>query len=243
MHSFARARSRTVVSVRTAGLSALILTSLCRGQAGGDLQAIIRDTQRTASVPHQICLVWWLPEQFWRASLEPNNTVSQPQIEKILNVMRRYTLIAGADGRIGPMGGVTYTSEETVRRNTLIKDSKGETYAPFDESALDPDMKSMITLLRPLLSNMLGALGENLHFFVFPSKAKDGRLIADPTKEGTLEVTLNATSFKYRLPLGSVLPPVYDPATGENFPGNYKFNPYTGDKLTESPKKSTPAAK
>ena len=40
--------------------------------------------------------------------------------------------------------------------------------------------------------------------------------------------------MRYRLPLGSLFPPAVDPKTGESFPGNYHFNPFTGDKLTPS---------
>jgi hypothetical protein len=244
MRSFGGVRSRAVFSAWT-GLSVLTLVSPCHGQATGDLQAIVRETQKTSSIPKQITLVWWLPEQFWRVSLQRGNSLSQEQAEKMLNIVRPYTLIAAADGRVGPLGGVTYTTGETLRSNVIIKDSKGETYHPLPDSALDPDTKNLVNIMQPMLANMLGALGQNLHFFVFPSKAKDGRLIADAAQEGSFEVWLNATtSFKYRLPLGSVLPPRYDPTTGESFPGNYKFNPYTGEKLNnEAPAKALPPAK
>ena len=47
-------------------------------------------------------------------------------------------------------------------------------------------------------------------------------------------VRLGKKKYDYRLPLGSVLAPRYDPDTGEQFPGNYFFNPYTGTKLVLS---------
>ena len=47
-----------------------------------------------------------------------------------------------------------------------------------------------------------------------------------------LEVTVAEKVFRYRLPLGSVLPPRFDPNTEETFPGNYNYSPFTGAKLT-----------
>jgi hypothetical protein len=39
--------------------------------------------------------------------------------------------------------------------------------------------------------------------------------------------------FRYRLPLGSFLDPAVDVKTGETFPGNYHFNPFTGSPLSK----------
>jgi len=64
---------------------------------------------------------------------------------------------------------------------------------------------------------------------------KVGQPIADPKRDGSLTVHLNDIALRYRLPLGSVLPPSLDLKTGESFPGNYHFNPYTGGKLVPRP--------
>ena len=37
--------------------------------------------------------------------------------------------------------------------------------------------------------------------------------------------------FIWWIPLGSLLPPKYDSETGEKFPGNYNYNPFTGIRL------------
>jgi hypothetical protein len=39
-------------------------------------------------------------------------------------------------------------------------------------------------------------------------------------------------TYRWRTPLGSLLPVKVDAKTGEEFPGNYSFNPYTGEKLS-----------
>ena len=65
---------------------------------------------------------------------------------------------------------------------------------------------------------------------IYPSKEGDQKLI-DPLKPGSFKYTLYEQTFTWRLPLVSLLPPKVDPKTSEEFPGNYEFNPYTGEPL------------
>jgi len=141
-------------------------------------------------------------------------------------------MLAVVDGQMGPFGGVNYKSEPDIRRSIKITDAQGNTYLPLADSEINADTINLIQGMKPVIVNMLGPLGQNMHFYLFPSKNKDGQSIADPTKEGMLKVTLADNEFVYRLPLGCVLPPKYDPKTGEKFPGNYNYNPFTGTELT-----------
>ena len=220
----------------TIGFSLLLLASQSQAQERIDLRALVRETQLMSEAPNEMTMVWWLPEQFWQASL--GQRLPADQVEEVLKVVRRYMLIAVVDGRIGPFGGMSFSPEQSVRANVTLKDAAGVNYAPLGESSIDPDMKNLIQAMKPVVANMLGAIGQNMHFVLFPSKSADGRLVADPASKGTLWVLVGGKDFRYRLPLGSLLSPKYDPGTGETFPGNYNFNPYTGTKLgTESPKK------
>jgi hypothetical protein len=85
--------------------------------------------------------------------------------------------------------------------------------------------------MKPAMAANAGPLGQAMEFIVFPAKA-DGKPLIDAAQAGTLQVTLYDQTYKWRLPLGSVLPARVDAKTGEEFPGNYQFNPYTGDKLS-----------
>jgi len=74
-----------------------------------------------------------------------------------------------------------------------------------------------------------------MEFFVFANDDKAGHPIADPKGNGWLTVHIGDIALRYRLPVGSLLPPVLDAKTGDSFPGSYRFNPYTGDKLLQRP--------
>jgi hypothetical protein len=82
---------------------------------------------------------------------------------------------------------------------------------------------------------MLGSFGLHLGFILFPATDKEGRATVDPTKEGAFVVHVGEVEVRYKLPLGSLLPPAIDPKTRESFPGNYRFNPFTGTKLSPAP--------
>jgi hypothetical protein len=64
----------------------------------------------------------------------------------------------------------------------------------------------------------------------YPSKRGDKRLL-DPRKPGAFSYSLYDATFTWRLPLASLLPAKVDAKTGQEFPGNYLFNPYTGAPL------------
>jgi hypothetical protein len=227
--------SRQARSALIIGLFILFLTGQSYGQENIDLEAMIQETQKMSRAPDEMTLVWWLPEQFWQASMAQDPTVTKAQVDQFLETIRPYTMIAVVDGRIGAFGGVTYKSEEAVRTSVKIKDDKGWSYTPLSESEVDPDTKNLLQILKPIIANLLGPMGQNMHFILFQSKTKDGRSIADATGEGMLNIVVAEKEFKYRLPLGSVLPPKYDPKTGEKFPGNYTYNPFTGSKLVSEP--------
>jgi hypothetical protein len=214
------------------GFTMLIAAGQSYGEATLDIQALIRETQKMSNSPTQLTLVWWLPEQFWQASLAHNPNITHAESDPILKTLRPYTMIVVVDGQVGAFGGITYRSEEAVRANVTVKDAKGQSYGPISEDAIDPSMKNLIQMLKPIVANMAGPLGQNMQFLLFPAEAKDGQPLADPTREGMLDVTVAEMDFKFRLPLGSVLPPKIDPNTEETFPGNYNYNPFTGTKLT-----------
>jgi hypothetical protein len=122
-----------------------------------------------------------------------------------------------------------------------IEDSHGITYRPLAPESVAEEIRNLIQMMRPLLSNMMGALGQHMEFLVFPSTDKAGHRITDPKSDGSLTVHLGDVALRYRLPLGSLLPPSLDLKTGESFPGSYHFNPYTGGKLIQQPSARTHA--
>jgi hypothetical protein len=198
-----------------------------------DLQAFVRETQKSSQVPGEVTLVWWLPEQFWRASLQvqQERTLTAQQADEFLKTLRPYLMIAVLDGRMGSFGSATFKTEDEIRAGVTVKDAKGGVYMPLKDAQITPEVKILVGVMKPLVANLIGAMGQNMHFLLFPAESSDGQPIADAKSDRAFSVLIGQKEFAYRLPLASVLPPRYDSATGERFPGNYVYNPFTGAKL------------
>lgn len=208
------------------------LTSLSYAQEHKvNLNALLEETQMMSEGADDLTIVWWVPVEFWKASFAQDPSVSKTDAENILKALGPYTIIAAVDGKIGTFGGVTYSSESYLRTNTTIKDVRGKVYKPLSNSSIDADALSLLSTMKPVLENILGPMGQNMHFLVFPGTDDNGLVLADPRKEGIMTVTLGANSFKYRLPLGSLLPPKVCPVDGEEMSGAWKYCPWHGTEL------------
>jgi hypothetical protein len=205
-----------------------------------DYGSLIRDLTLTSVADGGIKMAMWMPEEFWRAAIQSGGRMTDQGTAEFVSVMHPYILVAVLDGRSG-ITGYHFTDTSALADEVTIEDAHGTTYAPLPPDSVAEDLRNLIQMMRPLLSNMMGSMGQHLDILVFPSLDKAGQLIADPKKDGALSVHLGDTVLRYRLPLGSLLPPSVDLKTGESFPGNYRFNPFTGSKLVPRPADTHPA--
>ncbi len=196
-----------------------------------DINALVQESQRLSESPDKMTLIWWTPEEFWQASLEQNPNSSPAEVEEILNVLRPYLMILAADGDIGPFAGITYKSRDIMQNSIQLVDREGTLYRPLSDEAIDPNTRNFLSMMGPTVANMLGEMGENMHFFLFPSKDEQGNNIAVAKEEGTFSIKLDEREFIWKLPLGSVLPPKVCPVDGEELNGAWKFCPWHGAEL------------
>jgi len=203
-------------------------------QSKVDSSSLIRETQKALNENHKVTLVWWIPEEFWRTTLAANPDMTTNMIEKILKPLKPYTLVAVVKGEFGPFGGITYAAETDIRTNLFLFDSQENQYSPIDNADLNPDLQNFLGMMRPVFANMLGPMGKNFDFYAFPATDKAGNKIANAKAEGTFTVQLAQDKFKWRLPLGSLLPPKICPKCGEILSGNFKYCPYDGTPLPDS---------
>jgi hypothetical protein len=199
-----------------------------------DFTAILKDVEMLRKVDNHLTLVLWMPEQYWKASLQSNDRLTDKAKAEFVEALRPYTMVAVVDADVGFGGAFTFSSLDTVREIVKIEDSAGNTYAPLDPQTVSGSIKNLLQAMKPILANAMGSLGSNLEIMLFPADGRNGP-IADPIREGFFTVRVSDLRFRYRLPLGSLLPPMVDTRTGDTFPGNYHFNPFTGAKLAPAP--------
>ena len=196
-----------------------------------DINALLQETQKASDRLDEMVLIWWIPEEFWKASFQQDPNITAAQAEDFMKVLRPYLLIVAVDGKVGAFGGVTYKPETTIRNSILVIDSKGTRYHPLSKDKVNADTKNFLAMMKPVFVNILGPMGQNMHFFLFPAKNSMGQDIAVAKREGTFSVKLGKKVFKWRLPLGSLLAPKICPVDGEKLSGAWKFCPWHGVEL------------
>jgi len=197
------------------------------------LSAIIRDTQKQGNRAGRMTLVWWMPTEFWRTAAVANGTLTAAQIDEMTNAVRDIIVFAIIDGKVGGLGQATFVQSEELRKNLALLDSDGRPISLLPEDKQPIATKNLLAMMKPVLTNMLGEFGKNVTFFVFEGKNAKGAQRVDPLKPGGLTVKLNSEEYRWRLPLGSLLPPKTCPKCNETFPGNYAFCPFDATPLKE----------
>jgi hypothetical protein len=200
-----------------------------------NIDELMADTQRSAPETDKMTLVWWLPEEYWRATLNQDPTVTAAETAELLEVLKPYNLFVVVDGKIGSLGGVKYRPEEEIRKSVRVIDKLGNSYEPITEDKIDADTKNFLSIMKPVLANILGPLGQNMQFYLFPAMNKEGKLIIQATAEGSFTFKLGTSDFKWKLPLGSLLATKFCPVDGEEVNGAWKFCPWHGDLLKVKP--------
>lgn len=211
-------------------------------QGGPSVSDLLKETQRTSSAQGKLTLVWWLPEEFWSLSFQKSGSMSSEQQEAFLKAVRPYLLIAVADGKIGAIGGAEFLDKDALQASLKVIDATGKAYTPLPDDQISSDVKNLSALLKSMFGNILGVMGQGLHLFCFAATTSTGAPLADATREGEFTVALGEQSFKWRLPLSTLMPPKVCPVDGEKMNGSWKYCPFHGKTLKDV-EKPAPADK
>jgi hypothetical protein len=201
------------------------------------LDDITKETQKSVGGNGITGLVWWIPTEFWEESAIQEGT-SPEKARQIFAPMSEYTTVLIAVGKIG-IGNIKWYSESELRLNTTLRDFEGTSYKPLTE--ISSDAKGISSVVKPVLTNILGQMGENLQIMFFPSKTAKGAFIADPVREGSFSLAVVEPSgqrqflFEWRLPLTSLSPAKFCPIGKERVEANWKYCPWHGVKLPDAP--------
>jgi len=215
-----------------AAMAALSLM-LVPDSGNADVNELVRETNRSVQSGDQMTMVLWMPIQFWEESMKANAAVPAQARAQVLAMLEDYTVLGVLRARVGVAGVTDAQPREELLKN-LTLESNGKRIEPLALESLAPGAQLVLGQLKPVIAQVAGPVGGSMEFVVYPAKA-DGKVQIDASKNGTMRVKLYDQTFDWRLPLGSLLPARVDAKTGEQFPGNYNFNPFTGEKLPKAP--------
>jgi hypothetical protein len=195
-----------------------------------DLQQLVQETQKMSQESSNMTMVWWIPQEFWDASISTNPNVTPESRKQILEALENFQIVALFRGKTGIAGLTDIPTKDDMVAHARFE-TNGKVIEPLEPAQVSTGAQTMLAALKPLLSGMLGQLGQGMQLVVYPSKKDNDRLI-DPKKKGSFQYTLFDKTFQWHLPLASLLPKKVDPKTKEEFPGTFDYNPYTGDRLS-----------
>jgi len=209
----------------------LVLALGCVAPAlADDIREFVHETQQLVSTAQQMTMVWWIPAEFWDLSMASNPNVTPQIAQQVREAFHDYQVFALLHGNVG-LQGLT----DTAPRADLLANSRlqvgDKVIAPLAADQVPSGVQAILGAMRPLLSGMLGKLGQSMELVVYPAAA-GGQRLNDPKANGAFQFVLYDQTFRWRTPLASLLPKKVDPKSKEEFPGNYLYNPYTGDRLS-----------
>ncbi|HMA12241.1 MAG TPA: hypothetical protein VKO83_10155 [Steroidobacteraceae bacterium] len=209
--------------------SALALCAIAPPTGVAGVADIMREVQRMTQANGDITMVIWMPQQFWEESMKGNPALTPEGRAQVLAPLADYALFGVMRAKVGAAGLTDIQPKAELVRNLKLE-VNGKAVQPLAPEAIAPAAQLLLSTMKPAMASMGGAAMAGMEFVVFPAKA-DGRPLIDAMQAGTLQVSLYDQTYRWRTPLGSLLPVKVDSKSGEEFPGNYSFNPFTGDKL------------
>ncbi|MGB0850286.1 MAG: hypothetical protein ACPGTP_03500 [Bacteroidia bacterium] len=193
------------------------------------LNDLIQETQYHLDKGGQqeVRMVWWLPTEFWATIYAQNDDVSEEVADQIVEALDEYTMVIVLDGEVTTLGGLKSKSSKEIRGNTIVKNEEGRSFSPLKPGDIDGEAEMMLTILKPVFSNLLGKMGESMELMMFTDK---GKSIINPYKEGG-EIIYDRTNLDLGLPLSSLLEDKKCPEDDKVMNAKWDYCPYHGVKL------------
>lgn len=204
----------------------------CGEEAKVDIGKFVQELQRMDASGGKIELVWWIPTEYWEESFR-HSPMTEEQKKSFISGVDDYVIVAIVDGELNAFGPSKWRGVEEIRKDLSIRLASGETLTPLADEEISHGTRALLLVMKPMFAKMLGDFGTGLELVCIRGKDDQGNRILDPRSEDRFAVKYREKSYDWRLPLGCLLPPRFDATTHEQFPGNFRFNPFTGAELTD----------
>src|SRR5690606_706014 len=144
---------------------------------------LIADTQVIHTDPFSLVQAWWIPLEFWQASLGRIN----PQLaQEVSAILGDYSLVAVVQADVSAHGGGVFYSRDDLPRRLRVQWQVISATPVSLDLVTEPNVavRKLVQLLSPISSRTTGDMGRNLQFFVLSERADDGALIVEPYRRG-----------------------------------------------------------
>lgn len=210
-------------------LLALFITNTSFSQVTNDkvdIGELMTDLVLTKKSGNNIKQVLLLPPDYWEIVLSDSRFKGGSIVEEVKEMFDGFILVACIDAEVGLYG--SFVGNEIAIQ---LMDAEGGKHDPIPDEELSEELGGMISVFKPIMSRMLGQMGEQLRFYIFKNTDINGNEILAPRNKGNFALFLNESKFAFRTPFGAMVEKKTCPETGEKLNGNWDFCPWHGTKL------------
>ena len=204
-----------------------------------DMDALTEETQVDGGGDGELNFVWWIPQEFWLASLANNNDISEDAARRAMASLSDYCIIGVVRAHIGEGGEFDFVDEPTVLEKLTVWhfDADGDRTILRLSEAVNDDAAELLATLRPSLAAAMGPMGESFHLFVFEDVDADGHRIISPYEKGEIGVALmsvgelSTVKLTINTPLDSLHAPRVCAPCEKSMHLSWNFCPFCGVEL------------
>jgi len=210
-----------------------------------DLTAFIKDTQIALQAgvdeggTNHIAIAWWVPIEYWEVVLSKDASVTPQDKQNLLDALQGTSLLAVVQADVTARGAFQFYSKEEVEKTMELKipDDTGKLQKVKPIDAVSPELKTMLTVVKPILGNAMGNLGTNMHFYVLNDVRDDSDRVLSPYTSSQIDIKLLRRDGKVReasipTPINSLFVPRKCP-NGRDAHITWKYCPWTGQPLED----------
>lgn len=194
------------------------------------IDAFISETQYSSDNPDNIEMIWWLPTEYWNVVFSQDQTTSKADQDAIISMLKDFVVVVAIKGKVGMFGGITYETKEHIKAIINVSYKK-EKLAMVSEDNIEPDMLNFLSIIKPMMKNMIGPMGENMQFFLFQAPKNNELLPIDPYSNNELTFALGDFEKDAELPLSCLLEEKICSEDNKTWNGKYNFCPIHGSEL------------
>lgn len=236
---------RAMMLHRTCAVVATCLFAACavalepKDLAKVSIDGLAEETQKSAEPTDGMNLVWYIPIEFWDVTLRQDPTIDEASRADMIGSLEEIFILGMVRADISNFGAFSFHDENEVLKHLTVTfiDKEGMKRALQPAEKVDPDVRMLLNMMRPMFTGAMGPMGESFHMIVYNDRDEAGNRIVSPLRDGTLRVNLQTLgkeaggTINFEFPLDSL----YEPRICTNCaePAHIRWNwcPFCGTEL------------
>jgi hypothetical protein len=179
-----------------------------------------------------LSMALWLSTAMFKRSVAGD--MKPADVKMVVDALKGYAIFGILDVTLdGTQAAVNSADRATLRSSARLQLGARAPRAIVREADLPPGVRAAVQVFKPMMASMLGKFGDSMEFVVFNDADEHGNSLADPRGSLVASLSFDKESFAWRCRWSAcgLQPLRSDPATGDTFPGDFDFSPFTGNKL------------